>query len=102
MRVFAIGIENALNMPVQSPHDADARHHGGSVILDDQEQRFDRGLLFRGLLFGLREPLDIFGGVLEGDKLTAAGKRDRIIERPFPALRCHQANISAPAVVNFT
>jgi hypothetical protein len=44
MRVFAIGIELPNEVTVQRPHEADARHHGGSVILDDQEQRFDRGL----------------------------------------------------------
>ena len=30
----------------------------------------------------------------------AAG--DRVVERTLPALRRHQANISAPAAVNFT
>jgi hypothetical protein len=30
-------------------------------------------------------PLDISGGILESDKLAAAGTRDGIFERPFPA-----------------
>ena len=40
-----------------------------------------------GPLFGLGELLDIFGGVLEGDELAAAGQRNRIIERPLLTLR---------------
>ena len=44
-----------------------------------------------GPLFGLGELLDIFGGVLEGDELAAAGQRNRIIERPLLTLqRFHQ------------
>jgi hypothetical protein len=79
---------------IQRSHDADARHHGGSVILDDQEQRFDRGLPFLELLVGLRELLDIFGGVLESDKLAATRQRDGIVERTFPA---PVANAASPS-----
>jgi hypothetical protein len=48
------------------------------------DQRFDRGLPFRELLFGLRKLLDIPGGVLKGDELAAAGQRDWIVERALP------------------
>jgi hypothetical protein len=37
MMVLPIGIENALDMPVQRSHDADARKHRRAVVLDDQE-----------------------------------------------------------------
>src|SRR5712664_4033855 len=80
---------------------ADARHHGGPVELDDQEQGFDRGLPLLEQLFGLRKIGDVSASVFEGDKLATAGQENRIIERPLPALR-HQANSSAPACVNFT
>jgi hypothetical protein len=43
---------------------------------------------FLDLLFGLRQLLDISGGILEGDELAAAGQRDWIVERSFPALGC--------------
>jgi hypothetical protein len=84
VRVFAIGIELPNDVTVQCPQDADARHHGRAVVLDDQEHRFNCGLPFRELLFGLGKLLDIFGGVLEGDKLAATGQRDGIVERAFP------------------
>ena len=42
-----------------------------------------------------------FAGIFEGGKLPTIGQRDRIIERPLPRC-CHQANMSAPACVNFT
>jgi hypothetical protein len=37
-----------------------------------------------------------------GDELPPAGKLDRVFKALLPALRCHQANISALAEVNFT
>jgi hypothetical protein len=63
-------------MMVQGPHDADARNHGWGVAIDDQQHRFDRGLPLCKILFGPRKLLGIFGGVLEGDELAAAGQRD--------------------------
>ena len=62
---------------------------------------FDRGLPFRDLLFGRRELLDIFRGILMGDELSASGQRNRFVETALPSAR-HQANRSAPACVNFT
>jgi hypothetical protein len=46
MLVFAIRIKHPLDMAVQCPHDADTRHHGGPVELNDQEQGFDNGVPF--------------------------------------------------------
>jgi hypothetical protein len=101
MCVLAIRIEDPLDVTVQRLHDADARHHGGPVELDDQEQGFDRGLPLIELLLGLGKLLDIFRGALKGDELATKRQGYRILERPLPAL-CHQANSSAPASVNFT
>ena len=53
MRVFTRWIKLPLDVPVQRSQDADARHHGGPVELDDQEQGFDRGLPLLEQLFGL-------------------------------------------------
>jgi hypothetical protein len=86
MVVFAIGIEHALDVSIQRPHDADARHHRAAVAFGDQDQRFDRNLPFLELLFGLWQLLDISGCVLEGDELATLGQRDRIVEWPVPAL----------------
>jgi hypothetical protein len=39
-------------------------------------------------MLGLRQLLDISGGVLEGDELATAGQRDRFIELAFPTADC--------------
>src|SRR5258706_7500026 len=102
MRIFARRIEHPLDVPVQCPHNADARHHGRAVVLDDQEHGFDRRLPLGEILLGFGQlHHDVTGGVLEGDKLATAGKGNRIDAGPLPALR-HQANKPAPASVNFT
>ena len=40
MRLFAVGIEHALDVAVQSSHDADARKHRWAAVLRDQDQGF--------------------------------------------------------------
>jgi hypothetical protein len=62
------------------------REHRRAVLVDDQKRGLDRSLPFLELLFGLRQLLDISGGILEGDELAALGQRYRIVERSFPAL----------------
>jgi hypothetical protein len=61
MGVFAIRIGLPQDVTVQSPHNADKRHHGGSVILDDQKQHFNCGLPLREILLRLRKLLDVLG-----------------------------------------
>ncbi len=63
MGILARGVRRQLNVSVQCPHDADARHHRRAVELDDQEQGFDRGLPLVEQLLGRGELLDVFGGV---------------------------------------
>jgi hypothetical protein len=63
-------------------------------MFDDHEQRFDRGLPLRELLFGLRKLLDVFRRILKGNKLAAAGQRDRIVEGTFPAPAANGASPS--------
>jgi hypothetical protein len=86
MMILARRIKHPLDVTVQGPHDADAREHRRAVLVDDQKQGLDRSLPFLDLLFGLRQLLDISGGILEGDELATLGQRDRIVERPVPAL----------------
>jgi hypothetical protein len=54
MPVFAIRIKHPFDVAVQCPHDADARHHGGPVEFNDQEQGFDRGLPLLEVVLSLR------------------------------------------------
>ena len=71
----------------------------GPFEFNNQEQGFDRGL--RDLLFGRRQLLDIFRGILKGDELAASWQWNQFVETALPSAR-HQANRSAPACVNFT
>jgi hypothetical protein len=45
MMLFAIGIEDALDVPVKRPHDTDARKHRRSADRRNQDQGFHRRLL---------------------------------------------------------
>ena len=65
MRLLVRGVKRPLNVSVQCSHDADACHHGRAGVLYNQRHGFDRGLPFRDLLFGRRQLLDMFYGVLK-------------------------------------
>jgi hypothetical protein len=83
MLFLAIRMEHPLDVTVQCADDPDAREHRRAVLVDDQKQGLDRILPFLDLLFGLRQLLDISGGILEGDELALARQRDRIFELRF-------------------
>ena len=86
MQVFPIGIEHALDVAIQRAHDSDARHNCRPVLFGDQDQAFHRRLPLWRAVFGLRKLRDVVAGILERDKLAAAGERNGIIERTFPTL----------------
>jgi hypothetical protein len=54
MRLFAIGIEHALDMTIERLHDPDPRHHRMSAAATEH-QHFDRRLPFRQVGFLLRQ-----------------------------------------------
>jgi hypothetical protein len=85
MRVSAIGVEHALDVPIQCPHDANTCKHRWAARLSDQDQGFHRGLPFGGLMLGFRKPRDEFAGILKSDKPPTARQRDRIVELTVPA-----------------
>jgi hypothetical protein len=85
MRVFAIGIEHALDVAVQRSHDADARQHRRPPVRRDRDQGFHCRLPFRRRGLGLRKLRDVFAGVRERDELATARQGDRIFERSLPA-----------------
>jgi hypothetical protein len=68
--------KHLLDVPIERPQHADARHHGRAVELDDQQQSFDRGLPLLEILLSLRKLLGIVRGILEGNELATAGQRD--------------------------
>jgi hypothetical protein len=69
-------IEYPLDLSVQCPQHASARHHGRAVEFDDQEQGFYRGLPRIKILLGLRQAGDVVAGI--------AQSQDRIIEGTSP------------------
>lgn len=101
MRLFAIGIEYALDMAVQRSHEPHARHHRRTTSRDEQ-QNLDRGLPFRQVGFLLWQLRDVVGYVLQRDELATVRQRYRILEFSLRAAVSHQANRSAPAAVNLT
>jgi hypothetical protein len=48
------------------------------------DQATNCGLPFRKILLSLRQLHDVGGGILEGNDLATAGKRNRIVEGAFP------------------
>ena len=81
---FRSGLNVLTTWQVQCPHDADARHHGRAIELDDQEQGFDRGVPLLEMLLGLGKPPEIVRGVLEGDEVATAGQGNAIVEGVRP------------------
>jgi hypothetical protein len=85
MMIFARRIKHPLNVSIERSYDANAcQHRRPALAFGDQDQDFNGSLPLLELLFGLRELLDISGGILEGYELAAAGQRDRIVEPAFP------------------
>ena len=90
MRVLAVGIEHALDVAVQRPHDADPCEHRRPARGRDQDQRLHRSLPLLGLVLGLWEFGDVPAGVLQGDEVTSARQWDRFVEPPFPTAISHR------------
>jgi hypothetical protein len=69
---------------VQSPHDADAREHGGAAEVCQQDERFDRGPPFRRGGFAFGQGGDLARGVAPGDQYATARQADRFVELAAP------------------
>ena len=85
MVVFAVRIENALNVAVQGPHDANPREHRWSARRRHQDQGFHCCLPLRGLMLCFRKFRDVIAGVLERDELASARQRNRVVKPPLLA-----------------
>ena len=94
MVLFAIGVEHALDVAVQRPHDADPREYRGTARRRDQDQGFHCCLPLRGLVLVLRELGDVVAGVLERDELATVRQRNRIVEPSFPAAISHSRAVA--------
>jgi hypothetical protein len=70
-------------------HDTDAREQRWPVLFCDQQQRFQRGLKFVGIVFGLGQFGDVRGGVTERDQRFPARHRDRIDKPLIPRHELH-------------
>ena len=70
-----IRIELANVVTVQCLHDADPREHRRASVCRDQDQRFHCHLPLRRVVLSPRKLRDVFAGILQRDKLAAAGQR---------------------------
>jgi hypothetical protein len=91
MRVFAIWVERTHDVPVQSPHDADARHHRRSAVaFGDQDQ--GRATLALALILSIIRMADrstriLFSKMSALSRCPAARRMPRIISsEPTPPL----------------
>jgi hypothetical protein len=81
--LFAIGIENPLNIAGQGSHDPDPRQHRVTAAAA-QHQRPDRRLPFRQVGFLLWQLRNVVGCVLQRVQLSAVGQHDGIVKRGRP------------------
>jgi hypothetical protein len=89
MRVFAIRVKLPDDVTVRCPHDPDPRVHQGIPTFGGIDQDSGGRLLRFELLVGLRQLLDISGGILQGQQWLAPRYRYRIVERCFPSPLSH-------------
>jgi hypothetical protein len=76
-------------MPMQRLLHRDSRHHRVAAVRADKHQDLGRRLPLRRWLFCLRQARDVGRGVAQGDELSAARQRDRIVKGAVPALIGH-------------
>jgi hypothetical protein len=67
-------VERSFDVPVQCPHDTDARKHRRTVERRDQDQGFYCSLPFRRCVFDLRKSRNVVAGVLKRDQPATAGQ----------------------------
>jgi hypothetical protein len=84
MSILPRQVELSFDMTIERPHHAYPGKHRRSAALGNQQQRFHRGLPFRGIVFGLWQLGDVERGVAEGDERLAFGQFDRIEELLVP------------------
>ena len=82
MMVFAIRIENSLDLSIERPQHADARKHCRAARCCDQDQGLHRCLPFFGVVFWLRQLGDVLPGVAQRGERLLARQHDRI-EKPL-------------------
>jgi hypothetical protein len=74
MIVFAIRVENSLDLSIKRSQHADPRKYRRTARRRDQDQSFHRSLPFLGFVLGLRKLRDVAAGVLQRDELVTAGQ----------------------------
>jgi hypothetical protein len=75
--------EHPLNVPIDSPHHANARAIAGRG-LRGADQATDRRLPFLDILLSLRQACDVVGGIAQSRQFAPIRRQDRIIERAGP------------------
>ena len=85
MSILARWIEHPLDVPVQCPHNTDAREHRWAAERRHQDQGFHRGLPFRRFVFCLWQLGDVGAGVLQRDERSPVRQLDWVVKFTAPA-----------------
>jgi len=85
---------------IERPHDADARHHGWAVEINDEHQREHRCLPLRRQVLSLRELGDVVACVPQSDELATAGHANGIVEGAGPGHQFERGTRIAPLPAN--
>ncbi len=84
MRMLSRCSKHPLDVPIDSPHHADARVHEQVAAFGGADQATDRCLPFLDILLSLRQACDVVAGVAQTHQLAPTRQQDRIIERVGP------------------
>ena len=96
MCLFAIGIEDPLDMSIERLHDTDPRQHRIAAAAA-QHQHFDCRLPFRQIGFLPGKLRNVVGRVLQREQLPAVGQNDGIFETDRPGQKTYSGNEPIPS-----
>jgi hypothetical protein len=84
MRVFPVGVKDALNISVDRSKDTHFGEQHWSAVLGSIDQHLNCKSPFRRVMFGFGKLLDIICGVAERSSRWPTWQGDRLIEGAFP------------------
>jgi hypothetical protein len=76
--------KHPLDVPIDSPHHADARVHEQVAAFGGADQATDRCLPFLDILLSLGQACDVVADIAQTNQLAPTRQQDRIIERAGP------------------
>jgi hypothetical protein len=80
MRMLSRCSKHPLDVPIDSPHHADARAHEQVAAFGGADQATDRCLPFLDILLSPRQACDVVAGIAQSHQLAPTRQQDRIIQ----------------------